>query len=76
MLTTTDNPFDPFTQFDQWLVFDETSGYYTTGLLARIIKTSPDLSDADQSLAIELAIEEIVNENVSGVHRMVAAGDI
>jgi hypothetical protein len=71
MLTTVDNPYDPFTQFDEWYAYDERSGYHTTSLLARITVTSHELSEADQSLAIELAIDEIVSENVSGVHRKV-----
>ena len=71
MLTTTDNPYNPFTQFDEWHNFDTASGYHTAALLSRIIKTSDGLSDADQSQAIEDAIDEIVTENVSGVHRKV-----
>ena len=27
MLTTIDNPFDPFEQFDEWLMFDKQKGY-------------------------------------------------
>lgn len=75
MLTTVDNPFSPFTQFNEWLAFDTIKGYNTSGLLARIVVTSDELSDADQSVAIENAIEEIVRENVSGMHRMVTAAD-
>lgn len=72
MLTTVDNPYDPSTQFDEWYAFDVAAGYNTTAFLARIVKTSTELSDADQSAAIEDAIDEIVRENVSGVHRKVA----
>lgn len=75
MLTTVDNPYDPFTQFDEWYRFDTQSGYHTSALLARIVRTSDELSDADQSVAIELAIDEIVRENVSGMHRKVTASD-
>ncbi len=71
MLTTTDNPFDPFTQYDEWNAYDVAAGHHTSSLLARIVKSSHELSEADQSLAIELAIDEIVRENVSGVHRKV-----
>lgn len=73
MLTTVDNPFNPFTEFDQWRNFDESSGYYSLPLLGRVVVTSNDLSEADQSFAIEQAIDEIVRENVSGVHRKVTA---
>lgn len=75
MLTTVDNPYDPFTEFDQWRNFDESSGYHTLPLLGRVVITSDDLSEADQSFAIEEAIDEIVRENVSGVHRKVTAED-
>jgi hypothetical protein len=71
MLTTVDNPFDPFSQFEEWYAFDEDMGYCTLGLLARIAKTSTELSDADQAIAIEQAIDEIVKENVSGMHKKV-----
>jgi hypothetical protein len=73
MLTTVDNPWDPFTQFDEWLQFDESSGYFTTQYLARLTYSSPDLSDADQSDAIEVAIDEIVEQNVNGMYRKVEA---
>ena len=73
MLTTVDNPFNPFTQFDEWRAFDEAAGYHTLSLLARIVRTSDDLSEADQSLAIEEAIDAIVRENVMGVHRRVSS---
>lgn len=73
MVTTVDNPFNPFTQFDEWLSFDQSSGYFTTEYLARLTLTSPDLSDADQSIAIENAIDEIVSENINGMYRKVEA---
>ena len=76
MLTTFDNPYDPFTQWDQWLVWDTSAGYNTCGFLARIAKTSVDLSELDEFLAIQNAIDEIVRENVSGMHRKVKRGDL
>jgi hypothetical protein len=75
MLTTTDNPYDPFTQFDEWYAFDQAAGYFTSGLLARIVQSSDDLSEADQSLAIENAIDEIVRENVLGIFKKVQASE-
>lgn len=71
MLTTVDNPFNPFTQFDEWYAFDTLMGYDTLGILARVVVTSDDLSEADQSLAIEDAMNEIVTENVYGHHILV-----
>lgn len=76
MLTTVDNPFDPFTQFDEWLAYDRRLGYNTPSLLARVCHTSDDLSESDLSLAIQQAIDEIISENVSGMHRKVERGTI
>jgi hypothetical protein len=73
MLTTVDNPWDPFTMFDEWLQFDEAAGYNTTQYLARLTLSSPDLSEADQSDAIETAIDEIVEQNILGIYRKVEA---
>jgi len=72
MLTTVDNPFNPFTMFDEWLVYDTMMGYDSSAFLARVTKVSIDLSEPDQELAIQDAIEEIVKENVSGMWRKVS----
>ena len=32
-LTTTDNPYDPFTQYDAWYRFDEGKGYHSCAYL-------------------------------------------
>lgn len=69
MLTTVDNPWNPFTQYDEWYAYDHAQGYDTPGFLARIANVSLDLSDADIDLSIEQAIDEIVTENVSGIYR-------
>lgn len=76
MLTTYDNPFDPFTEWDQWYSWDQTAGYHSPGLLDRVARTSDELSEADQHRAVQEAILEIVRENISGMHRKVQRGDV
>lgn len=66
MLTTLDNPYNPFTQYEDWNAFDSQVGYHTPEYLARIVATSDALSPADQNDAIEQAIEEIVMLNLTG----------
>lgn len=75
MLTTTDNPFNPFTEWDQWFAYDEQLGHHTCALLARVTHTSDELSDVDQDLTLQQAIDEVVQYNVSGVHRKVSIDD-
>jgi len=69
MLTTIDNPHDPFTSYDEWYEFDRSAGYHTPSFLARIAVVSDELSDELQTKAIEEAIDEIVDQNVSGLYR-------
>lgn len=61
MLTTKDNPYNPFEQFDEWYLFDELSGYHTCGLLDRFANVNDEMSESDKSLMIDIAIEEIVS---------------
>jgi hypothetical protein len=72
MLTTVDNPFDPFTRFDEWLEYDIRMGYNTAAFLDRVANVSNELSEPDQALAIQDAIDEIVQENVTGMWRKVS----
>lgn len=71
MLTTTDNPFDPFTQFDDWFSFDEQHGYHSCAYLARLAKTSEGLGTAENYQEIERAIDEVVKFNLTGNYKKV-----
>lgn len=75
MLTTVDNPFDPFVQYDEWFRWDQAAQYNTPGLLARVARLSDELSEADQEVEIERAIDEVVTENVLGVLKKVSLND-
>lgn len=71
MLTTEDNPYDPFTQFDEWYAFDTQNGYNTCSYLARIAITSDELSDTDYDQALDAAIDEIMEYNLTGNYKIV-----
>ena len=60
MLTTFDNPFNPFDQFEQWFLFDVEKGYNTCDRLARTANLSEDLSDKEYLEETERAIDEII----------------
>ena len=60
MLTTEDNPFDPFTQWEEWDAYDRALGYNTTAMLARIVWSSHELPAAVQSQAIEDGIDDFL----------------
>jgi len=68
MLTTRDNPYNYFTQFDEWYSWDTAQGYNTLSLLARVTKTSDDFPTQMEEADITDAVDEILRENVAGVY--------
>ena len=71
-LTTFDNPFDPFEQFTAWFLYDEEKGYHTCAYLGRIARTSDALTDEENELEIERAIDEIIKYDFRNVYKKVA----
>lgn len=66
MLSTADNPFNPFTEWEKWYAFDVENGYNTSAYLARIVVSSYELSEEDQILELNNAIDEILELNLTG----------
>ena len=75
MLTTKDNPYSPFTHYDEWNAWDVSHGYNTSAYLARISKDSSDLSPAQSQTAVNDAIDEIVYFNLTGNYMKVSEDD-
>ena len=71
MLTTIDNPFDPFTQFEQWFLFDVEKGYNSCSYLARIAKTSDQFTEDENDKEIERAIDEIIKYDFMNIYKKV-----
>lgn len=74
MLTTVDNPFDPFDDFEAWQSYDEmlarqqnrpTCSVY----LARVAMNSDDVSDNEYNRYMNAVIDEIIELNLSGRFR-------
>lgn len=62
-LTTADNPYDPLDQFVDWWNYDTTMGYHTAAYVARVARTSEELSDSDNQIELLKAIDEIIELN-------------
>lgn len=60
MLSTIDNPFNPFEDFDSWFLFDVEKGYNSCAYLARIARTSNEFTEEEEAEEIERAIDEII----------------
>lgn len=69
MLTTEDNPYDPFDDFDNWYRFDIQKGYDSCGYLARVAHTSDAFPPSDNDAIIEAAMDEIVELNLTGNYK-------
>ena len=66
-LTTIDNPFDPFDDFDRWWMYDMSMGYNTCGWLANMAHGSPAFSDEMNSELNEMAMDELVENDPLGI---------
>lgn len=75
MLTTIDNPYNPFDEFDSWLMFDKENDYNTCEYLARIAKLAQDFSTKEEETEIERAMDEIVIMNPLGIYKKVTRKD-
>lgn len=63
MLTTIDNPYNPFTHWDEWLKFDRDQDYYTNEYLARVADTDVSMSNEENDRATRAAMVDIVKYN-------------
>lgn len=70
-LTTNDNPYDPETEFALWYLFDKRNNYDCCDYLARIARTSDQLSDEENEIIIENAIDEIIKYDFRNVYKKV-----
>ena len=73
MLTTYDNPFNPFEDFTSWLLFDTEHGYNCCGYVGRMAATSPGFTDRENNQQIEEAIDNLLAADFMCIYRKVYA---
>ena len=66
MITTKDNPFSPFYQWEEWNAFDMQAGYNTCGLMARLVDVDPSAFEFDEVEALEKAMNKVLRLNLTG----------
>lgn len=71
LLTTIDNPYNPFEEFALWDLYDREKGYNTCSYLARIANVEEDMSQKEEKEEIERAIDEIITLNPLGIYKKV-----
>lgn len=70
-ITTFDNPYDPFTEFNLWFLYDESQGYHTCSYLDRVAKTSDHYTDEQNKEIIEEAIDQIIKFDFRNIYKKV-----
>ena len=66
MLSTADNPFKPWTDYDKWDEWDKEHGYNTSSYIAtiaQIIRAGGRVTDEE---ATDLAMLDILDLNITG----------
>mgnify|MGYP003498965169 CR=1 FL=1 len=71
LLTTIDNPYDPFEQFDDWFRYDTEFGYDCCSKVARIANVSEDMSDEEYLDETEKAIDAIIQHDFTNTYKKV-----
>lgn len=59
-LTTADNVWNPFTNFEAWFAFDTVNQHNCNQVLAKFALTSDMLSEEENRQAVEDAIDKII----------------
>ena len=71
MLTTFDNPYNPFDDFTLWLMYDKEQGYDTCERLARIAKLTDDMSQDEIDAGTDRAMDEIIFYDFLNIYKKV-----
>ena len=73
MLTTIDNPFNPFEDIMSWRLFDMEKGYYTSERLAKVVQPllKEDMTQSEENEAIESAIDTIIKNDFLNIYKKV-----
>ena len=71
MITTNDNPYDYFEQFDSWFMFDVEKGYNCCSILARTAQISDEMSQKEIDEEEERAIDQIIKYDFTNTYKKV-----
>ena len=68
MLTTVDNPHNPYDDITSWFMYDIDKGYNSCSLLGRVVQFEDEMSSNEMDDEISRAIEEIIFYDEVGLY--------
>ena len=71
MITTVDNPYNPFEDFVRWFEWDHIAGYNSWERVARFMSDSNNLTNEEELLDTEKAIDQVVMNDFTNLYRKV-----
>lgn len=71
LITTVDNPIDPFEDFKGWWNEDHRRGYNSWEKVARFCSQSQSMTKEEELEDIERAIDEVIRYDFTGLYRKV-----
>ena len=69
MLTTTDNPYNPHEDYDAWMLWDQSNGYFTAEYIASLMNPNVDYDNDDK--ALDNIYQEIIDLNITGKYVLI-----
>lgn len=76
MLTTKDNPYNPFVNYDLWFAYDTIHEYNTCAYIARIIRDSSDMTEEEYEIEYNRAMNEIISRDPLGIYTRISDQDL
>jgi hypothetical protein len=68
MLSTIDNPFNPFEDFASWFRFDSEKNYNSSEYVARLANYKDDMTQREIDMETERAIDKIIFYDPIGIY--------
>lgn len=72
MLTTIDNPFNPFVDYASWLSFDKENHYDSAERVMRIAELEEGMTEVEEQKEIERAINEVIKHDFLHIYTSVS----
>ena len=70
-LTTFDNPYDPFEDFDEWFRFDNDKGYGSCQILDRLTNINDRMTEKEFNSEMERGIDALIKADPFNIYKKV-----